>query len=424
MSSNSESMKRLAIKLKSSFLKNTLLLVLSSLSRNIVLLLFWLAAAELYSQQDVGIASSVLSSLFLIELVSRLGLDYSIIRFFPEKDKCKIFNTSIIVAPSLALLLGITCVGLQYFTDLADAEPFNITSDLAFILIPFVLSAIVMLGTSFKAIHRSELSLFQNLLEILSIFLLLPLLSLGAEGIVWAYFTSLLVKLLISIAIAKRLGFRFFFGLDVDFFRDTFKFAIGNHLANLSLSAIYLILPIMVMFMLGATKTAHFTIAFNICSLLFIIPTQIGESLFIEGSCTKGLKRLVFETVTIVTAILIILSTILYFISPQLLEFAGREDLGGSYLYSLDLLRMLILSSFFVAFVSIYLSIKRIRKDTSELIVVSGLTTLMTIISCYVFMKYLGFMGVGYGWIAGYGFSFAIIGILVFREIRSGNRYS
>lgn len=387
------------------------------------MLLFWIVAAELYSKEDVGTAAYVLSSLFLIELISRLGLDYSIIRFFPERNKCDIFNTSIILAPLLTLLLSIIYIDRLCFSDLGQAGPFNIEIKVIYILIPFMLSALVILGTSFKAIHKAELSLFQNSVGGLSILLLLPFLSLGTAGIAGAHFVSLFVVLLILMPLANRLGFRFFLRLDIDFVRETFRFSAGNYLSNLFSSAIYLILPIMVMSVLGAIETAHFSLAFKICSFLFIVPATIGEALFIEGSNDKDLKRLVLVTIKVVTISLLILSILLYSFSYQILQFVGRDAFNENYLDSLNLLRMLIFSSFFVAFTSIYLAIKKIKKDINKLVIASGLITFSITISCYVFMKYFGFMGLGYGWVAGYGLSSIIIGILAFREFQSGNKY-
>jgi O-antigen/teichoic acid export membrane protein len=219
------------------------------------------------------------------------------------------------------------------------------------------------------------------------------------------------------------LGFRFFLRLDIDFVRETFRFSAGNYLSNLFSSAIYLILPIMVMSVLGAIETAHFSLAFKICSFLFIVPATIGEALFIEGSNDKDLKRLVLVTIKVVTISLLILSILLYSFSYQILQFVGRDAFNENYLDSLNLLRMLIFSSFFVAFTSIYLAIKKIKKDINKLVIASGLITFSITISCYVFMKYFGFMGLGYGWVAGYGLSSIIIGILAFREFQSGNKY-
>jgi len=381
-----------------------------------------MAAAELYSKEQVGIASSVLSSLFLIELISRLGLDNSIIRFFPEKNKCRVFSTAIVLAPLLALMLSIICIKMKYFSGLVGVELLTIEKYIIYILTPVVISFLVMLGTSLRAIHKAEFSLFLNLSRSLCILFLLPFLTLGIDGIIGAFFASSLLVLLMSIFLANRLGFRFFFEIDTVFLRDAVKFSIGNYLATLSTLSIYSIIPILVMILLGATDAAYFTIAFSSCTLLFKIPASMAESLFIEGSGEKDLKEIIIKTTKIVTITLVILSAILYLASYHLLDLIGRDQFGENYIHSLDLLRIFIISSFFVASTSIYLAIKMIQKNIIELIIMSGLITFLVIISCYVFMRNFGLLGLGYGWLLGHGLCFVIICILIFREFYSDNR--
>jgi Na+-driven multidrug efflux pump len=151
------------------------------------------------------------------------------------------------------------------------------------------------------------------------------------------------------------------------------------------------------------------------------VPATIGEALFIEGSSDKDLERLVLQTIKVVTISSLVLSILLYLFSYQVLQFVGRDAFNENYLDSLNLLRMLIFSSFFVAFISIYLAIMKIEKDINKLVMVSGLITFTITISCYIFMKHFGFLGLGYGWIAGYSLSSVMIGILAFREFQSGN---
>jgi O-antigen/teichoic acid export membrane protein len=231
-----------------------------------------------------------------------------------------------------------------------------------------------------------------------------------------------LIVLIILMPLASSLGFKFYLRLDVDFVRETLRFSAANYLSTIFSTAIYLILPIMVMSVLGAIETAHFSLALKISSLLFIVPATIGEALFIEGSSDKDLKRLVLQTIKVIMISSIVLSIILYIFSYQMLQFIGRDAFNETYLESLTLLRILIFSSFFVAFISIYLAIKKIEKDINSLVLVSGLITFTVMISCYVFMRYLGFLGLGYGWIVGYGLSSIVIGIMAFREYQSGIR--
>ncbi len=69
---------------------------------------FWIIAARIYTIEQVGLATALISSLGLVLLFSRLGLDFSIIRFFPTGDKNKIQHCLIIT--TLAILLA----GLAY----------------------------------------------------------------------------------------------------------------------------------------------------------------------------------------------------------------------------------------------------------------------------------------------------------------------
>ena len=69
--------------------------------------IFWMIAAKFYTPEDVGIATAILSTISFIILFSRFGLDFSIIRFFPERDKSKVFCTSIIITTAFAIIFSI-----------------------------------------------------------------------------------------------------------------------------------------------------------------------------------------------------------------------------------------------------------------------------------------------------------------------------
>ena len=71
---------------------------------------FWMIAARLYSQADVGIATALMSSMGLLILISRLGLDQSVIRFFPSRDKNKVLGTAILVPTAMALGAGVVFI--------------------------------------------------------------------------------------------------------------------------------------------------------------------------------------------------------------------------------------------------------------------------------------------------------------------------
>lgn len=63
------------MKLKEPLYHNSLFMILASLASSGFGFLFWLIAARLYGQDEVGTATAILSSAFLIVSITRLGLD-------------------------------------------------------------------------------------------------------------------------------------------------------------------------------------------------------------------------------------------------------------------------------------------------------------------------------------------------------------
>lgn len=57
----------------------------------------WMLAEKLYPTGDVGIAIAIISAIMLVIVVSNPGMNFSIILFFPENDKSRIFSTAVII---------------------------------------------------------------------------------------------------------------------------------------------------------------------------------------------------------------------------------------------------------------------------------------------------------------------------------------
>lgn len=74
-------------KFKDPLYKNSFFIMLTSLSSSGFGFVFWMLAAKLYMKEDVGIATALISSMGMLILLTRFGLDVSIIRFFPKRTK-------------------------------------------------------------------------------------------------------------------------------------------------------------------------------------------------------------------------------------------------------------------------------------------------------------------------------------------------
>ena len=168
----------------------------------------------------------------------------------------------------------------------------------------------------------------------------------------------------------------------------------------------------MVLNVLGAEETAHYYIAFAITSLLFMIPSALSTSLFVEGSHGEGLKKGTLKALRAIFLLMIPAAFILYFGGEWLLGLIGKDYAASV----LELLRILVISSFFMAVSSIFMTIKKVQKDVLGLILLSGLIFGLLIGLGYVFMLAYGVTGIGYAYVAGYGAGALAVGMMVWRE--------
>lgn len=392
--------------------KSSFFIMLTSISSAGFGFVFWMLAAKFYLPQDVGIATALISSMALLVLLSRFGLDFSIIRFFPEKDKSKVFSTSAIITTLFAVLFGaIFILGVDIFSP--ELHLLNSPSNaLLFVIFLTANSIAALTGISFVAIRKAEFYFLQSLLVGLRVFFIFPLVFLGAIGIFGAFGISFILAISVSLIFIIKSGIKPAFKIDKGFLNEAFHFSAGNYFAGLFIIAPNFILPIMVLHILGAEQTAYYYITFAIASLLFMIPNAIGTSLFVEGSHGEALKRTTIKSLLAIFSLLIPAVILLYFSGGWVLGIIGKDYSANG----LELLRIMILASIFLAVNFIYFSIKRIQKDVKRLVLLSGLVFALLIGSGYVFMLWFGIVGVGYAWVMSYSVGASMAGVMVWKD--------
>ena len=181
------------------------------------------------------------------------------------------------------------------------------------------------------------------------VLILIPFVFLGAMGIYGAVGASFLLAGIVSLVLLARSGVTLSLRLDKKFLNEAFHFSAGNFIAGLLTTAPAQILPIMVLNVLGAQETAHYYIAYAITSLLFMIPNALSTSLFVEGSHGEGLKKATIKSLRTTFLLMIPAALILYFAGGWLLGLIGKDYAASG----LELLRIMVVSSFFMAISSI-----------------------------------------------------------------------
>lgn len=372
---------------------------------------FWMIAARLYTVEQVGLATALISSLGLVLLFSWLGFDSSIIRFFSSEDRGMVIGTSLTVTTATCIVAGILYILLAEL--LAPSMLFlkDPRYVLAFLLIGAVNSLTGITGNAFIAGRKAENYFLQNLLMALRILALVPLAFLGVFGIFGSMGLGYLASSLFGLVTLRRSITTIRPQVNRDFIRKSFRFSFWNYASGILFMAPTLIIPIMVLNMLGEAEAARYYIAFAIGNMVLIIPNSLGTSLFVEGSHGKGLKKNVLRAGGISLLLLVPAVLVLLLFGENLLR-----SFGVRYVEAFDLLRIIVLSSFLVAVYSLFVPIQNVRMRVESIVKLNALRCLLLLGLSYVLMRQYGILGFGYAWLMTYVGLVLVIGWVARRE--------
>jgi O-antigen/teichoic acid export membrane protein len=345
----------------------------------------------------------------LLILISRLGLDQSVIRFFPHRDKSKVLGTAIIVPTAVALGAGVIFVAA---VDVIAPE-LVIVRTVAPLYLAFLgaYSITWVLEGALNAIRKSEYYFVLNLLYGSRILFLFPLVFLGAMGIFSSFGLSFVLGLILALALLSRCSIRPAAGVDRVFIREAWQFSAGAYIAGILMSAPNMVIPIMVLNVLGAESTANYYITYAIVSILFMIPYAFTTSLFVEGSHGGEMKKSVLRTLASMFALLIPAIIGLALFGEQILSLIGKDYVEG-----ITLLRVLALSAVFVSICQTFISIAKVRNDIRSLIIISGFVSVALLGLGYTLMHQFGLIGMGYAWFATYAAGTLLTGVILWKK--------
>jgi len=392
--------KELRRNLRDPLLKNAYLLILSSITSAGSGFFFWLIVARLYSAEDVGLASAIISVQGLIAMLSLLGFDISLVRFLPERnDRAEIINTCMTLSLITSILLTVVFIALVDFLS-PSLIVLRENYILLFLFLVYTtvapLTILQMVGI-FAGLRRAEYSFIQTLVTITRIGIAPFLTAFGAVGIYASYsLTSLLAFIIGMIIISRILNYKPIPVVKREVLNDILHFALGNYLARIFEMLPTFILPIIVINVLGAEQNAYFFIAWQTLMLLLAIPRFTSISLLAEGSYNiKVLERNVKKALKFIFVLLgLAVAGILLFGKHLLLIF------GESYAKnSFELLSILILGSIPFAINVVYASFMRVKRKVKPVVGIYGSIAIITIVLGYLLIHIYGIEGIGFGWL-------------------------
>ena len=139
-------------------------------------------------------------------------------------------------------------------------------------------------------------------------------------------------------------------------------------------------MPLIIINILSADMSAYFYVAWMIANLFFVVSYSTSSSLLAESSHNvQDLRKQVIKAVKFIFIILIPAIIVIYFMGEYLLYLFGEKYS----VESINLLRILVISSIPVAINEIYISICRLKKKIVPVIAIYGWVALFTIICSY-----------------------------------------
>lgn len=412
---------RIRLLYRTSLYSNALYLMVATGGTAVLGFVFWILAARYYSPAEVGLASATIASMGLIASLSRLGLEYGLVRFLhgPEENRRVIINTVLTIGFIFSVIGSfVFLAGLGLWS---PAQLF-LRQDrwylAGFVVFTIVTTISPLVDHVFVAHRRAGYMAARGVLSSL-VKLPLPVILAGffaSFGIFASWGLGLTAGLLISLVFflprAER-GFRPVFMIKARVVRSIFGYSFANYAGDLLWSLPGVVFPMMVVNLLGADLNAYYYIAWAIAGVLIMIPTSISTSLFAEGSYEEdklgvNIRRsLKMVSVTLLPAVLIVL-----LIGDKILLLYGSD-------YSAEatpLLRILALATLPLAVNIIYLGIKRVQKDLTTIVVLTMMLTVVTLVVGYALLPRLGINGAGWGWLIGQSAALVFVLVQLFRS--------
>lgn len=364
-------------------------------------MLFWTINTKLYTPEEVGIATAMISSMTLITGFSMLGLNVGIIRYLPKaKNKSENINTVITtVLLSSSLISLVFLLGLNYFSPKLAFLQQNYIFFIIFILLAVILSIDNIFSNTFIATRNSKYVFYKSILgNILKILAPFALIGLGSYAIYLSSSLSFVVAFILGIIILyKTLNYKIRFAINKNILKNMFKLSFTNYIASFLASLPLSLLPILIVNQLGSKEAGIFYLDLMIINLLNTIQSSIGQSLFAEGSNDiKDLKKHVLKAVKFIILILVPAILITIFLGQYILLIFGKvySDEG------IYLLRLLAISVIFTSINGLLSAILNIKAKVNLILIMCIIGPIILLTFIY-FLLPSGLIALGYAWLFG-----------------------
>ena len=269
--------------------RNSLYLMLSSAIQAAMGFAFWIIMARLFSTEDVGRASSLISATAVIAYFALFGLNSTLVRFLPTaRDKGPLITAGFVLVAGTAAAIGLGYILLTpVFAPRLSFVAHTPALTAGFVLLSAAAAVNLLTDSVFIASRKAGFcALTDGVVGGLSkIVFGIVLVGTGAYGLFCASAGGFAAAALVSVTLIATV-YRWRPSLNKPFhtLKPLLKFSSANYIANSLVLLPSVIVPLIVLDRLGAQAAAYYFVAFQMAALLYAGVYAVEQAFLAEGS--------------------------------------------------------------------------------------------------------------------------------------------
>ncbi|MCU1497034.1 MAG: hypothetical protein JWM47_987 [Acidimicrobiales bacterium] len=416
---------RISSHLRAPLTRSGYALLLSSVITSVLGLGYWVIAARIYDEDELGRGAALVSGMVLVTSLATAGLKRGLIRFVPAAGVGarslvrRVYGTGL----AASLLLGvIVLAGFEGFSDRLTVLHGSWYAPLVFLVGVlawglFVLQDAVLIGARRASLVPTTNAVF----SVLKIALLVVLAVVASRE--WGVFLSWAVPaIVVAVGVNVWLFRR---GLDLrgdapagepPTLGHVVRFTGAEYVAALLWMTALYFTPLMILARAGAEANAHYYLASQIAYSLYLVSSNVTDALVAEGSVAqRDLAAKVRRNGAQVALLVIPGVAVTVLAAPQIMAVFG----GGYGGEAVTTLRLLALSAVPNAVTTMVLAVAHVRRRMWLVVLLQSLVACLTLGMSWVLLDSHGVTGVAAGWLVAQ-LATAIVAVAVTIRVEPG----
>ncbi len=402
------------------FVRNAYSLVGSTLATSGFGFVFWIAAAHLFTKQEVGRDTALISTMLFLSSISQLNLTNGFNRFVPVAGlrTRRLVFVGYAAATATALLASTVFVlGIDLWAPRLSLLHAHWPYAVWFVLGTVVWTVFALQDAVLTGLGEARWVLVENIIYgIAKLGLLITVAAaLPALGVFAAWTLPLVVAVVaVNALIFKRMvPARRHAPLETVNARTVRHYVGFDMVATLMMSAAIGLMPVIMLSILGPSASGYLYISWTIAYTLYLVSIGVGMSFVTETS--KSPERIVEFARKMIKHSLRIVAPLAFLIAlaaPFVLRIYGPAYSN----HATRLLQLLALSAIPNAVTATYLSITRVQRRMKAVIVTTAALAAGVMVISVTLAPLIGVAAVGVGWFVAQS---AVAAVLLLGELRT-----